>query len=67
MARTVVCNDLPLTTNATTIAEFVITHIGQRDGVAVAQNGVVVLRSAWDHTDIHDGDQLDVLTAVQGG
>lgn len=67
MTQTVLCNDLPLTTNATTIAEFVITHIGQSDGVAVAQNGVVVLRSAWEHTTIHDGDRLDVLTAVQGG
>ncbi len=36
-------------------------------GVAVAINGQVVRRSAWDSTPLADGDQVEVLTAVQGG
>jgi sulfur carrier protein len=36
-------------------------------GVAVAVNGQVVRRSAWDSTPLADGDQIEVLTAVQGG
>jgi len=36
-------------------------------GVAVAVNGQVVRRSAWDSTPLTDGDQVEVLTAVQGG
>jgi sulfur carrier protein len=36
-------------------------------GVAVAVNGEVVRRSAWDSTPLADGDQVEVLTAVQGG
>jgi sulfur carrier protein len=36
-------------------------------GVAVAVNGEVVRRSAWDSTVLADGDQIEVLTAVQGG
>ena len=36
-------------------------------GVAVAVNGQVVRRSAWDSTVLADGDQVEVLTAVQGG
>ena len=36
-------------------------------GVAVAVNGEVVRRSAWDSTVLADGDQVEVLTAVQGG
>jgi sulfur carrier protein len=36
-------------------------------GIAVAVNGEVVRRSAWDSTTLADGDQVEVLTAVQGG
>lgn len=36
-------------------------------GIAVAVNGQVVRRSAWDSTALADGDQVEVLTAVQGG
>ena len=36
-------------------------------GVAVAVNGEVVPRSAWDATALADGDQVEVLTAAQGG
>ena len=36
-------------------------------GVAVAVNGEVVPRSAWDATDLQPGDRVEVLTAAQGG
>jgi sulfur carrier protein len=36
-------------------------------GLAVAVNGDVVPRSAWERTAIGDGDAIEVLTAVQGG
>ncbi len=36
-------------------------------GIAVAVNGEVVRRAAWDSTPLADGDQVEVLTAVQGG
>lgn len=38
-----------------------------RPGVAVAVNGEVVARAAWDTVVLRDGDQVEVLTAVQGG
>jgi sulfur carrier protein len=40
---------------------------GQRRGVAVAVNGEVVPRSAWDEQSLRDGDRVEVLTAAQGG
>jgi sulfur carrier protein len=40
---------------------------GRARGVAVAVNGDVVPRSAWIVTALHDGDAVEVLTAVQGG
>jgi sulfur carrier protein len=36
-------------------------------GVAVALNGEVVTRAAWASTPLADGDQVEILTAVQGG
>ena len=36
-------------------------------GVAAALNGDVIRRAAWESTRLADGDQVEVLTAVQGG
>jgi sulfur carrier protein len=36
-------------------------------GVAVAVNGEVVRRGAWPSTVLAVGDEVEILTAVQGG
>jgi sulfur carrier protein len=36
-------------------------------GVAVALNGSVVPRGEWHSTALVDSDQVEILTAVQGG
>lgn len=36
-------------------------------GTAVAVNGDVVPKSQWESTQLEDGAQVDILTAVQGG
>ena len=36
-------------------------------GVAAAVNGEVVPRRSWPGTQLRDGDQVEVVTAVQGG
>lgn len=36
-------------------------------GIAVAVNGEVVPRGSWQVTELADGDQVEVVTAVQGG
>lgn len=38
-----------------------------RPGLAVAVNGEIVRRSAWSEHGLHDGDEIDVVGAVQGG
>ena len=40
---------------------------GQRLGVAVARNAEVVPRSQWHATALADGDDVELVTAVQGG
>jgi thiamine biosynthesis protein ThiS len=36
-------------------------------GVAVAVHGEVVARSAWDTTQLANGDRVEVVAAIQGG
>jgi sulfur carrier protein len=38
-----------------------------QSGVAAAVNGAVIRRAVWDTTALADGDEVEVLTAVQGG
>jgi sulfur carrier protein len=40
---------------------------GQKLGVAVAHNSEVVPRSQWFTTTLTDGDDVELVTAVQGG
>jgi sulfur carrier protein len=40
---------------------------GGRLGVAVARNAGVVPRSQWHGTALADGDDIELVTAVQGG
>lgn len=54
---------------AATVADAVdasgVPH--SRDGVAVAVDGEVVPRSMWTDRALAEGDQVEVLQAVQGG
>ena len=51
-----------------TVAAVVEAETGDASpkGVAVAINGDVIPASNWSH-EVTDGDQLDILIAVQGG
>jgi sulfur carrier protein len=40
---------------------------GERRGVAVALDGEVIPRSAWDQTPVSDGQKVEVVGAIQGG
>lgn len=40
---------------------------GRRVGMAVARNATVIPRSLWSGTALEDGDELELVTAVQGG
>ena len=50
-----------------TVAQLVATRSEDRRRIAVARNGEVVPRSAWEATSLHDGDAVEVLAAVAGG
>jgi len=50
-----------------TVADVVRTLTDSERGVAVALDGEVVPRSAWETTRLDDGRRLEVLRAVQGG
>jgi sulfur carrier protein len=46
---------------------LVASLLSARRGVAVAVNGTVVPRSRWAEVALADGDDVEVLTAAQGG
>jgi sulfur carrier protein len=49
------------------LAEAVAVVTDLASGVAAALNGDVVPRGSWATTPLRDGDQVEVVTAVQGG
>lgn len=53
-------------TQTQSIEQLVKDRIGSDEGVAVAIDGAVVPRSQWSR-EIESGNEVDVLTAVQGG
>ena len=56
--------DLP---DGARLAEAVAEMTDLASGVAAAVNGDVVPRGSWAVTSLRDGDQVEVVTAVQGG
>ena len=50
-----------------TLGALVDSEVADRRGVAVAVDGEVVRRDAWDDTTLHDGARIEVVGAVQGG
>jgi sulfur carrier protein len=50
-----------------TVAQLVAARADDRRRVAVARNGEVVPRSAWEATRLRDGDAVEVLAPVAGG
>jgi sulfur carrier protein len=51
----------------TTVAQVVATLTRQPKGIAAAVNGEVVPRGGWAGRALRDQDQVEVVTAVQGG
>jgi sulfur carrier protein len=49
------------------LADAVALLTAAASGVAAAVNGEVVRRVAWASTQLADGDEIEVVTAVQGG
>jgi sulfur carrier protein len=49
------------------LADAVALLTAAPTGVAAAVNGEVVRRAAWTSTQLADGDEVEVVTAVQGG
>ena len=65
---TVVVNGKPhVAVGPMSLADAVALLTAAPTGVAAAVNGEVVRRAAWTSTQLADGDEIEVVTAVQGG
>lgn len=50
-----------------TVADVLRRLRAPETGIAVAHRGELLPRAAWPDTPVADGDEIEVLTAVQGG
>lgn len=64
---TITYNGQKMDTTAATVAALIAEVNAPVEGTAVAINGAVVPRSAWEDTHLEEGAVIDVLTAIQGG
>ncbi|SIS58473.1 sulfur carrier protein [Corynebacterium appendicis CIP 107643] len=63
-----VINGEKVQTEAANVGELLRERLGEVPaGTAVAVNGEVAPKSEWEFTQLDDGAQVDILTAVQGG
>ena len=53
--------------DGSTVVQAVAELTAAPAGVAAAVNGDVIPRGSWAATLLRDGDQVEVVTAVQGG
>lgn len=64
----VVVNGQPESFPADTTLGAVVSRLRPgRTGIAVAIGDDVIPRTEWDRTWLCDGDEIEILTAVQGG
>lgn len=68
MMQATVNGDVMELDTAKTIAALVeqITGSTEQRGLAVARNGEIVRRDAWSQR-IEEGDEIEIVRAVQGG
>ena len=55
-----------------TLSQVLIVYLSREDieqvrGIAVAMNGSLVRKTDWRSTLVEEGDEIEVLTATQGG
>jgi sulfur carrier protein len=52
-----------------TLNEYIIKRLNGKEpgGIAVALNMSIVPKSKWEETVIHENDEIEIVTAVQGG
>jgi sulfur carrier protein len=62
----IVVNGMPAAL-CTTISALLSTMDLPSRGIAVAVNGEVVPRASWATSELAEGDNVEVLTAAQGG
>jgi sulfur carrier protein len=53
--------------DGTTVADLITDITGSARGSAAVVDGEVVPRSVWPMTELREGQQIELITAVQGG
>jgi len=65
---TIHLNDSPITVETSmNLRDFLIHHVPDESGYAVALNRRFIAKSAYDSTLLQDADQIELVRAMQGG
>lgn len=65
---TITVNGIPSTvTEGDTLDQLLVKHGLPHQGVAVAVNGELALRSQWETTRLNPGTSVEIVTIAQGG
>ena len=69
MTATILVNGQDEPLSAETLSALIAEKAQQtnRTGIAVAVNGAVVPRTAWEATALHPGDRIEIVRVLQGG
>jgi sulfur carrier protein len=62
-------NGKPRTVESANVRELLerLGYDAERRGIAVALNGQLLPRGGWGEQRVNDGDELEIVGAVQGG
>lgn len=60
-------NEIKTIDNKTTIDKLVFSLNISEKGMAIAVNGHIIRRQAWETTHIEDGDNITIIHAAYGG
>ena len=44
-----------------------LLNIQEHNGVAIAQNHILIRKSEWQEISVQDGDEIEILQATAGG
>ena len=67
MTAVIVNGEIRTVAEPATVASLIETVTGRSRGSAVVVDGAVVPRSAWSTFALRDGQEVELISAVQGG
>ena len=63
----ITCNGKDVVSESSLLSDVVASQLSKGGNAAVAVNDTFVPKSNWESTELHDGDNVLIITATYGG